>query len=375
LSYVGLVLGATLTTGVKAQTTQLTPGESFDRQYQKTCITAGCHAPSADRTIPRHLPYLEGQCLACHVDHATTGPLVGPLLASRSDAMCLACHTKFETTIVLPGTAPTSVSLGLEPAPAAGQGAGAAHVTHPPGGKACLECHVPHESRLRNLTRTPDDLLACAQCHQDFLEASAKLPHRHSYLDFRSQCGQCHSAHTNPRNHFLLPNVSESCLTCHDLPIRAGDRTLENVAIRMRNARYIHGAMREGSCASCHTPHGSTQPSLLRAGYPEGNYESFQPERYALCWQCHDAALATSVGGAGVTRFRNGEANLHRVHVVQLKRGRACHLCHEAHASDRPYLMRSLVTFGRWSAPIVYESTPEGGSCQTPCHESKTYRR
>jgi predicted CXXCH cytochrome family protein len=169
--------------------------------------------------------------------------------------------------------------------------------------------------------------------------------------------------------------VGESCLTCHDLPIKIGTRTLENIAERLRTAPVVHGAMREGSCPVCHTPHGSVQPSLLREGYPAGNYESFEADHYALCWHCHSQQLVMNVNGAGVTKFRNGELNLHRVHVVQLKRGRACHLCHEPHVSDPPHLIRTHVTFGSWNAPLIYKATPEGGSCQTPCHDTKTYVR
>lgn len=319
-----------------------------DGKYQKTCISAGCHNVQGTSGEPQHPPYREGHCLACHEDHATSS---SRRLKPLNNALCLACHT---------GMALTSDGLKL---------------AHPPGGQLCLDCHNPHQSRQRNLLRDKGQLLICARCHADFLSAAAKLPYRHHYLDPKTECGSCHYAHRRPAEHYIRENVSETCLTCHDLPIHAGDRVLDNVAEQINRAPVVHGAVTQGACTACHTPHGSRQPSLLKAGYPAGGYEVYESGQYALCWQCHPKALAESPRGESATTFRNGDDNLHWLHVGRLKHGRACHLCHAAHASEVPHLLRETVTFGQWRAPLKYKALADGGSCQTPCHRERTYSR
>jgi hypothetical protein len=70
------------------------------------------------------------------------------------------------------------------------------------------------------------------------------------------------------------------------------------------------------------------QSSLLSDNYPSGAYEKYQRENYGLCWKCHDSALVEASQTTTATKFRNGDVNLHQVHVQKFKRGRACHLCH-----------------------------------------------
>lgn len=202
------------------------------------------------------------------------------------------------------------------------------------------------------------------------------MPYRHKHFDPKGQCGNCHYAHLRPERKYLRENVAESCLTCHDLPIKADQRTLENVARNLREKPEVHKVMHSPeSCPECHTPHGAIQPSLLKTGYPAGNYEVYRAEQYALCWQCHNQALVENPTGAGFTQFRDGQRNLHRLHVAELGRGRVCGVCHQPHASDRPKLLRDRVRFKAWEAPLTIELTQQGGTCLTPCHREMGYSR
>ena len=322
-------------------------GPSMDSRHQKTCVSAGCHAPGPNRGVPRHVPFLEGRCLTCHEDHATSTPL---RLRPGGDALCLSCHTAMERNA---------------------DGA----LKHAAEGKSCLACHEPHQGRVRGLLRGEQQLLQCAACHADFLKRAQAQPHRHQYFDPRSDCVDCHYAHRRSEFHYLRDNVSETCLTCHNLPIQIQGRKLEDVARELKTLPHRHGAMEKGSCPVCHTPHGSPQPSLLVAGYPAGDYQPYKHDDYALCWKCHDSKLVESASGLEVTAFRDKATNLHRVHVVELKRGRGCLLCHEAHASAQPRLIRQSVRFGQWLAPIEWKATDNGGTCSTPCHRPREYTR
>ena len=128
-------------------------------------------------------------------------------------------------------------------------------------------------------------------------------------------------------------------------------------------------------CQACHTPHGSLQPSLLKDSYPAGNYAKYDRANYGLCWQCHEPALVEAAATLTATEFRAGERNLHHLHVAQFGKGRSCHLCHTAHATDRPHLLRDTVRFGKWEGPLEFKPQPNGGSCATACHREKAYDR
>lgn len=329
-----------------AQTRRLVP--DTDAHFGKTCTTAGCHEPAANHDIPQHVPYLEGNCRACHEDHTSTKPL---LLLPGGNALCLKCHTGLATT------------------------SGSSEVRHPPQANRCLDCHSPHQGRIRSLLRDENQLSSCAECHRDFLEAGRHQPYRHKFFEPRTQCGNCHYAHSRAEHQYLRPEVSETCLTCHDIPIRSANHQLENVARSLREKPVVHGAVKAQGCQACHTPHGSVQPSLLLAGYPAGEYKPYQTSDYALCWRCHNARLVEAPSDATATRFRNETKNLHYLHVIQLKRARACHLCHEAHASDVTHLLRQTTRFGQWNAELKWQELPDGGTCLTACHDQKRYTR
>ena len=323
-------------------------GVDFDDFYKKTCIEEGCHSEPPAKTIPTHPPFLEGHCLACHEDHRSTAP---HLIKPGGDQLCLACHKE----------------LDLE---------GDDHrLVHPPGEKSCLDCHAPHQSRVRGLLRTTEDLKRCADCHGSFLTEAARLPYSHDYFDPETQCGNCHNVHRGSDRAYLRDDVEETCLTCHDLAIGLKQKTIANIARQLRTNPVVHGAMEMGSCPVCHTPHGSEQPSLLNAGYPAGDTAPYRTEDYALCWECHSDAMVEDATTSEATYFRNGSFNLHRLHVVELKHGRACHLCHEVHSSQMAHLMRDGFQFGNWTAPLKWEAEADGGRCQSPCHREKEYRR
>ena len=320
----------------------------MDSHYEQTCINSDCHPVEVGGTIPKHIPYLEGECLECHTDHSAPE---GEMLKVTGDQMCLECHTEIELS-----------ESGSNP-------------IHPPGDKQCLACHDPHESRVRNLVRSEDILHQCAECHAEFLEKGRQMAYRHDYFDPVDECGSCHYAHRRSQEKYLHEDVTQSCLTCHDMTIELKERMLENVGGEMTEATFVHGAMKEEGCPTCHTPHGSSQSSLLLPGYPAGKYQVYKREDFALCWQCHNPEIVEKRGGSGITNFRSAETSLHRVHVLQLKRGRACHTCHAAHAAEVSHLLRPVVRFKEWTAPLEFEQTQHGGTCISPCHRAKSYNR
>jgi predicted CXXCH cytochrome family protein len=319
----------------------------FDELHGKTCTSAGCHPQDLGTPgVISHPSFLEGWCDRCHTDHTQSTPM---LLKADPAELCLQCHEKTETH---------------ERA-----------VQHPPGGQTCVDCHSPHQGSVRHLLRDEDMLLDCSRCHaEDLAEAQAK-PFRHRFFNPVSECGSCHYAHQGSEGGYLRENLGETCLTCHEMSIRVEGRNLESVGQVIQKATNVHQPLKDFACHACHTPHGSLQPSLLRDDYPAGNYASYQRENYQLCWNCHDAGLVESAETRADTGFRDGSRNLHSLHVMQSKRGRACHICHSAHASERSHLLRETIRFESWDGDFLFDELPEGGRCTTACHRPMEYDR
>jgi predicted CXXCH cytochrome family protein len=341
---VGRGVVSLLIAGVSVFAANSAPIDTF---YDRSCTDAECHPSNLDDpSVISHPSFLEHWCDRCHLDHSSSEPM---LLSKKPDELCLQCHTETETN-----------EHG---------------VLHPPDSSTCVTCHSPHQSSVPHLLRTEEQLLQCGQCHAQDLQEASERPFRHRFFNPQTECGTCHYAHREGQGRFVRANLGETCLTCHDMNIRMENRTLENVGSVIRQASVVHPPLAERACHVCHTPHGSLQSSLLREDYPGGSYAAYDSRNYQLCWSCHDSALVEAAETEASTGFRDGTRNLHSVHVLQSQRGRACHLCHSAHASERPHLIRSTMTFGTWTTEFDFQVLPDGGTCTTACHRPTEYNR
>ena len=165
------------------------------------------------------------------------------------------------------------------------------------------------------------------------------------------------------------------CFSCHNKKIKTADnRVISNIEKLVRSSAYIHVPVAENECAVCHLPHESEYHALLSAEYPQTTYLPFVSENYELCWQCHDSAMLESKSAADDTAFRNGDRNLHSLHVNKDK-GRTCRMCHNPHAASQPMLINPFVPFGKWRMPVQYMQTSTGGRCAPGCHREFRYDR
>jgi len=103
----------------------------------------------------------------------------------------------------------------------------------------------------------------------------------------------------------------------------------------------------------------------------------YQRGAYALCFSCHDNKLVEERRTTAATQFRNGDKNLHSVHVMRDAKGRSCAACHDMHVGVRQNLVHDDVDFGShgWRLPIGFTMTPTGGSCAKTCHTERRYDR
>lgn len=304
-----------------------------------------CHTDVREGLTYLHGPVAQGDCLACHTPHQSDYEhlLIDPPLDS-----CLACHIDFRAKME-----------------------GAVSV-HEPTKKGCLGCHSAHGGKTKFFLGAEGREL-CEQCHADFLKKIDQLKLPHKAMTQGRACENCHDAHASKQEHLLANDSEDLCLQCHNESIETAKRTLDNIAAQIENAAYLHGPLRQKNCVACHQGHGSDFPNILNKPFPADFYAPFTDQTYALCFECHDEKIVQTELST-TTGFRNGNQNLHYLHVHREK-GRSCRACHHEHASNQPNHIREEVPFGRWIMHIEYKKTETGGGCTTGCHLPYRYDR
>jgi predicted CXXCH cytochrome family protein len=247
---------------------------------------------------------------------------------------------------------------------------------HKPMDDGCTSCHDPHASDARyQLEQEVPGL--CFQCHEGVKHGVEEAQVVHGPARDVGGCTGCHTPHFSALPRLQRAAQPDLCLDCHDREIQGSHgRSITNMAALLEDNHNHHGPIREGSCTACHQPHASQHFGLLFQDYPPEFYAPFEQKRYALCFSCHQADLVEDESGTGLTGFRDGDRNLHFVHVNREK-GRTCRACHEVHASQRPFHMRESVPFGTtgWMLQINFEQSADGGTCTPGCHKTQRYRR
>jgi predicted CXXCH cytochrome family protein len=316
--------------------------ESVERQC------ASCHDVPLKRFA--HGPFAQGQCSLCHEPHESENRKL--LRGGEGTAHCFMCHTEF------------------------GQEMKKAGRVHEPAAKDCVTCHDPHSADNEHELRQPIGE-NCVSCHEGVSKVMKDRPVKHAAMTSEKQCVNCHSPHASNHGSLLPRRMDAVCLTCHGKPVTGADgRKIPNMK-RTLSSKFLHGPAQQGGCGECHEVHGSEHRQLLTREFPVSFYAPFALERYALCFSCHDSQLVVTPKSATLTEFRDGDRNLHYVHVHQDEKGRTCKTCHAVHGSDLPRHMASSVPFegSNWAMPIRYEATADGGRCAPGCHEPQTYRR
>jgi hypothetical protein len=168
----------------------------------------------------------------------------------------------------------------------------------------------------------------------------------------------------------------DGCLSCHDKEIEAPDGTvLANIAKIMEENPIRHGPIQQNNCVACHNPHGSNIFRRLVSYFPEDFYAPFDLQEYNLCFQCHAKETFLEERTTALTNFRDGDWNLHFLHVNKEVKGRTCRACHEIHASKQKAHVRAVVPYGNWEFPLVFQADADGGTCAAGCHDEKSYGR
>jgi predicted CXXCH cytochrome family protein len=233
----------------------------------------------------------------------------------------------------------------------------------------CVSCHKEH-GETNKLVLNAQGAKLCVDCHDDPAAGGKKV---HTVVADNG-CLDCHNPHSSANPKLTVKPGAKLCADCHEVP--GPDQPVRHTAL-------------DDGCSGCHDPHSSANPNLLLKAYKnEKTVKTYVPKDYDLCFDCHDQALVTAEGEkSSVTGFRNGQTNLHNVHVMgpleknkygMIKRGKphACGICHSAHASDQDYVLIRQYDCGEvFCFTLNYTKEGEGGFCRVGCHKPLAYSR
>jgi len=180
-----------------------------------------CHDGPVLQGFPHH-PYANGECMACHDAHGSSGP---SLLRLPDPELCLGCHRRDIRT-------DTTETVNIRRLVT---GRNQAHSAIELGG--CMSCHLSHGSDFRAL-------LVESYPEEDY-----------------------------------LPGLTENfalCFLCHDTDLMDAEQTDRATGFRngTRNLHWTHMNGSKGrNCRMCHNIHGSPLPFLVEEGIQFGQWE------------------------------------------------------------------------------------------------------
>lgn len=169
---------------------------------------------------------------------------------------------------------------------------------HNMNGVSCIACHSPHHSKDREFLLVQKQPELCFTCHTETKQDFSR-PFRHRVEQGLVQCTDCHNQHGGFLTKQLRATAAQDqvCFKCH--ADKAGPFAFE------------HEPVKTEGCVACHTPHGSTNPRLLK-----------RSQINLLCLECHTLTVDSTV--PEIPSFHN-----------QAQKYQACTICHVAiHGSN-----------------------------------------
>jgi DmsE family decaheme c-type cytochrome len=191
------------------------------------------------------------------------------------------------------------------------------HTYHAKLANSCANCHgdvAAHAKAVQageglgpiisfKTMKAADINAKCLTCHD-----KARQANWHGGMHERRglACTTCHSIHSFQSDHAQLKTATaaETCYSCH-------------ASVRAQMLRASHHPLREGKmdCSSCHDPHDSTTPRMIRAQTIN-----------ELCYTCH-----TEKRGPFLWEHAPVREN--------------CDNCHQPHGSNHDKLMQASLPF------------------------------
>ena len=187
----------------------------------------------------------------------------------------------------------------------------------------CTDCHSPHGAPVGTNTAASNTFVSqtnaekpgistikmlrasepqlCLKCHSE-AKHQFNQPFHHKVLEGAMKCSDCHNPHGGfeLKQTRLATGADAPCLKCH--------------ADKQGPFVYEHAPVKTEGCVSCHTPHGSSNPRMLRTSSVA-----------QLCLECH-----SQDHGVGAQEPQGPQHNLN----AQYANCTACHVkIHGSHTS------------------------------------------
>lgn len=286
----------------------------------------GCHKELGDAVKKarfRHAP-LEQGCLGCHEAHGSEQSV--RLLRNAVPALCVSCHkpdgAAFQARHMKYPVGKASCTSCHDPH-GSDQPALLLNNVHPPladGG--CSQCHEAPESATPFATKRPGFEL-CKGCHDEMVNTTMAKRSLHWPVADKTGCVNCHNPHASKHEKLLKASTPQLCGRCHA-------DTLKRVAA----TTVKHAPVDGGTCAACHSPHGS-----------DGAYLLNDPSVIKVCSACHDYGThsAHPIGDKAIDprnkNLRVDCLSCHKGHGTEFKRMllaetnvELCTQCHKKYA-------------------------------------------
>jgi len=285
-------------------------------------LSSGRGVWAADVNWASIVPELEGatyvkdttECEECHEEYMATygntvhGRIFRLNLKNDKDAIdCENCHGPMSKHLDAPRKKPpllVSFSITSQEnknkiciqCHAGGMQIGWKGSLHRRSGLSCPDCHYTMERKSdRKLLITERATEACFKCHTEKKGQALKSSHM-PVREGKMGCESCHSPHGSGNSKMLKAgSVNDLCYSCH--------------AEKRGPFVWEHAPVRE-NCSNCHDPHGSNNPRML---ITKGAF---------LCLSCHQYG---------------GHVNLPRYNRASSPYGQGCINCHSRiHGSNHP---------------------------------------
>ena len=333
-----------------------------------TDICYSCHKTRYTKKFD-HKPVKDGKCMDCHDSHQSNSRML--LKADSVNNLCMKCHDKKSTFKAKAQKQFIDINLPVKHKPIVE--------------KNCLECHDAHTADYKSLLNFDAKMDLCVDCHDDEKDIITYSKYKHGGVNTsKKRCLECHDPHATKHVKLLKKDPVATCLTCHDKEVKSDEDggMLMNMKKHLKENpnwhKPIKDVKKEGGCSACHAPHGSDNFSILRKSFTKNFYDNLENKDF-FCFECHTEKKITkryikNSNEHNITSFRDGDVNLHYLHVNDRK-GRSCRACHDEHASKYSNLIRDYTDFNGILFPLRYIETTEGGSCTPACHKKFEYDR
>jgi predicted CXXCH cytochrome family protein len=341
------------------------PGALVQKEIKDVCYE--CHKTRYTKEFD-HVPVKDGKCTDCHDPHQSDRRML--LKADSVNELCMKCHDRKSTFGAKAKKLFVDISLGVKHKPIVE--------------KSCLECHDAHTADHKSLLYKDAKMDLCLDCHDETKEKVTHSKFKHGGVNTsEKRCLECHDPHATKHKMLLKNDEVSTCLKCHDKEVKSDEDggMLMNMKKHLDENKNWHKPIKDtkkgGGCSACHEPHGSDNFSILRKSFTKNFYAELENKDF-FCFKCHTEKKITkqfiNSEEHNITSFRDGEVNLHYLHVNDRK-GRSCRACHDEHASKYNHLIRDYTDFNGVKFPLRFVEAPEGGSCAPACHKEFAYDR